>query len=197
MKKKGMKLSYEWKSYIDDAFNYIGESGKYIYFSIALFILSAGFGFVFSSQLGVLDNILKEIIDKTVNLNGIELILFIFSNNVNVSFLVIFLGVILGIFPFLNAISNGVVLGYVFSKVYQVSGFANFWMILPHGIFELPALFISMGLGIKLGLFIFSKTPIIELKKRFINSLKVFFFVIVPLLIAAAVIEGLLIYFFK
>ena len=197
MKKKSKKEVQKWKKHIDDAFEYIKDSRKYIYFSIVLFLICVFFGFAFSSHLGILDQLLKNIIDQTSGLSGVRLILFIFSNNLNVSFLVVFLGSILGIFPFLNAISNGVVLGYVFSKVYQVSGFADFWRILPHGIFELPALFISMGLGIKLGFFIFSKDKINELRKRFISSLKVFFFVIAPLLIVAAVIEGLLISLLK
>ena len=64
------------------------------------------------------------------------------------------------------------------------------------GDFELPALFISIGLGLKLGLFLFIRQP----KERFfnylINSLRVFIFIILPLLLLAAIIEGLLIAFF-
>jgi len=70
-------------------------------------------------------------------------------------------------------------------------------MIFPHGVFELPAVFISLGLGVRFGTFMFSKNALSELKHRFIGSIKVFFFVIMPLLVLAAIIEGVLITFFK
>ena len=61
----------------------------------------------------------------------------------------------------------------------------------------MPAVFISLGLGLKLGMFIFSKKPGLELRKRFFESLNVFLFIVVPLLIIAAIIEGILIFIFK
>jgi len=36
-----------------------------------------------------------------------------------------------------------------------IEGYGILWRLVPHGIFELPAVFISLGLGIKLGTFIF------------------------------------------
>jgi len=57
----------------------------------------------------------------------------------------------------------------------------------------LPALFISLGLGLRIGTFIFEKDKIKTLKIYLIKSIKVFFFVIIPLLVIAAVIEGSLI----
>jgi stage II sporulation protein M len=88
---------------------------------------------------------------------------------------------------------NGAVLGYVFSRVYVLYGASDFWRILPHGIFELPAIFIALGLGVKLGFFIFSGNIKQEFLRRFYYSFLVFLFVVVPLLIIAAIIEGLLI----
>jgi stage II sporulation protein M len=102
-----------------------------------------------------------------------------------------------GIYSFFNILSNGIVLGYVFSKLVDASKLTEFWRILPYGIFELPAIFISLALGIKLGMFIFSKEKIAELKIRFKESLIVFVFCVIPLLITAAIIEGVLISFFS
>jgi len=59
----------------------------------------------------------------------------------------------------------------------------------------LPAIFLSFGLGIKLGTFILQKKKIESFKDYFLNSLRVFFFVILPLLIVAAIIEGVLIHY--
>jgi stage II sporulation protein M len=177
----------------DSSLKYIKESRNYIYFVIILFFFSAIIGFFFPDNFRFIDAILKEIAEKASSLKGIDLIIFIFDNNIRSAFLGLILGVLLGVFPFINALSNGIVLGYVFSKVWQISGFADFWRILPHGIFELPAIFIALGIGIKLGMFVFSNNKMKEFKYRFWSSLKAFVSIIAPLLIIAAIIEGLLI----
>jgi len=64
---------------------------------------------------------------------------------------------------------------------------------LPHGIFELPAIIISFALGIKLGSFVFAKEPWAELRRFVINCIRIFFFIVIPLLVIAAIIEGILI----
>ena len=61
------------------------------------------------------------------------------------------LGIFLGIFPIITTISNGVILGYVLKRTAESVGVIEFWRLFPHGIFELPAVFISLGLGLKLG----------------------------------------------
>ena len=100
---------------------------------------------------------------------------------------------IFGIFPFFIAIYNGYVLGYVLKLVVGKIGFLEIWKLFPHGIFELPAVFISLGLGIKLGASLFAKNSDKEFLRRLKNSARVFFFIVLPLLVIAAVIEGSLI----
>ena len=105
------------------------------------------------------------------------------------------MGVFFGIYPIIGIIGNGVVLGYVFSLVIAEEGIVSLWKILPHGIFELPAIFIALGLGLKLGGFVFADKgkKFKELKKRFYQSVNAFLMVILPLLVLAAIIEGILI----
>ena len=195
VKRKGFFIGF--KRNVDESFNYISKGRRYIYFSISLFILSGLFGFFFNSHLSFINQFLKDILSQTSGLSYFPLIIKIFTNNAYVSLLSIILGFILGIVPLLNALTNGVVLGYVLAKVYAISGFTEFWKILPHGIFELPAVFISLGLGLKTGMALFSKKPVNEIKYRLIQSIKVFLFVVVPLLILAAIIEGTLIHFLE
>ena len=173
---------------IKKSIRYLKSSFNYIYIIIALFIVSATFGFIFAEKLSFLDEILREIISKTIYLNSYELTAFILMNNAIASLISIIGGIVVGIVPILSSIGNGAVIGYVLEKV----GIASFWRLLPHGIFELPAVFISFGLGIKLGFSIFNKK---KFRERFYNSILVFAFIIVPLLIIAAIIEGLLIHF--
>jgi uncharacterized membrane protein SpoIIM required for sporulation len=139
------------KTQFKEATSYLKESSNYIYFTIILFAISALFGFFYRSDLTFLNKIIEQIILKTQGLNAIELTFFILQNNLQSSFLAVIIGIALGIFPIINAISNGAILGYVFGLTYDISGVSEWWRILPHGIFELPAIFISIGLGIKLG----------------------------------------------
>ena len=104
---------------------------------------------------------------------------------------------VLGIYPVVATIANGFILGFVASMAVSSEGFFVLWRIFPHGIFELPAIFISFGLGLKIGTFIFQKKKFESFKKYFMNSLKVFLFIIIPLLIIAAIIEGGLIFLFS
>jgi stage II sporulation protein M len=77
----------------------------------------------------------------------------------------------------------------------QSSGLTSLLNLLPHGIFELPAIFISLGLGLKLGTTWFKKNIAETFRKYFWESLRVFVWIILPLLSVAAIIEGLLIAF--
>jgi stage II sporulation protein M len=126
-----------------------------------------------------------------------ELTSFIFRNNLQSSFFGMIFGVVFGIFPIITIIANGYLLGYVASVAVNAEGILSLWRILPHGIFELPAIFISLGLGLKLGTFIFQKEKIKSLKKNLIKSVKTFILIIIPLLIVAAIIESALIFIFQ
>jgi stage II sporulation protein M len=81
-----------------------------------------------------------------------ELISFIFLNNLQSSFFGMVFGIALGIFSMITSVLNGYLLGFVSSKAVYEGGILVLWRLFPHGIFELPALFLSTGLGLKLGL---------------------------------------------
>lgn len=182
---------------IKESLVYLRESKRYIFAISAVFLSSIIIGFAFYQEFGFLDEMLKQLIDKIEGLGIFETIFFIFQNNLRSAFLGLFLGIFLGAFPVIAALSNGIVLGYVFRKVLINSGFFEFWRILPHGIFEIPAVMIALGLGIKLGMFIFSGNIKKEFWIRTKNSVILFIFVIFPLLLLAALIEGLLIAAYK
>ncbi len=175
-------------------FDYIKESRDYVYLILGFFIFGAVLGAVFSDYLAViLKKILLELVERTRNLSALDLTFFIFNNNVSSSLFGLLFGIFLGIFPIFTALLNGIVLGFVLSLSWRISGVADFWRILPHGIFELTAVFISLGLGIKLGMFLFSKDIKKEFRKRFYESIKVFLLIVIPLLLLAAIIEAILI----
>jgi len=192
MRVKDFSLREQWK----DAKKYLYETKKYIYFIIGLFIVSTIFGLVFRGELTFINKLLENLINRTEGLNGFEMVIFILQNNMLSALSSFFLGIFFGIFPIIGTVTNGVVLGYVLGRSYEVAGLWIWWRLLPHGIFELPAIFISLGMGVKLGFTVLSgKNFKKEFKRRFYNSMNIFLLIVIPLLIIAAIIEGILIAF--
>jgi stage II sporulation protein M len=195
-KEKKLSLKTQWR----EAVSYLKESKHFIVISIILFIFGAIIGAIFQEELTPLINeVLKDLLRKTAGLNTFEMVFFILQNNLQSAFVSILIGLFLGIFPIVSDLTNGVILGYVLARASEVAGISSWWRLLPHGIFELPAIFISFSLGIRLGFsaFINKKYRVQEFKRRFYNSINVFLMVIIPLLIIAAIIEGILIGFLE
>lgn len=195
-KKKRDKNSLK-NSFID-SWKYLKSSRKFIYAIIVIFVASALVGFIFPIPEVILQKILEliqEILAKTEGLSFLGLFSFIFINNLEVSLIGMVAGILLGVFPIITSIGNGYLLGFVAKINAHEEGILSLWKILPHGIFELPAIFISLGLGLRLGLIIFKKKQG-TFRDNFLSSLKTFFFIVVPLLIVAALIESALIAFF-
>jgi len=193
MKKRGFNLKEEYKQ----SWDYIKKSQNFIYIIIGIFVVFTLIGFFATPSESLLNYVLEfiqELLEKTQGMNSVELIGFIFLNNLQSSFIGMIFGVVLGIFPILAAIGNGYILGFVSSLSVAEQGLGSLWRLLPHGIFELPAIFVSLGLGLKLGTFIFHKKRLESFKEFFWNSFRVFLFIVLPLLIIAGIIEGSLIF---
>jgi stage II sporulation protein M len=168
-----------------------------IYSIISIFFVFALLGFFIPVSKEIMDIILgylQQILEQTKDMSMLQLISFIFLNNLQASFLGLTFGLVLGIFPVLFTILNGYVLGIVASLSVSQEGIYSLLNLFPHGIFELPAVFISLGMGLKLGAFIFQKNKKEFFKKNISRSAKVFLFIILPLLLIAAIIEGVLIF---
>lgn len=162
-----------------------------------MFFVFAIIGFVFSGYLTIIDVLLRQIVTQVKDLSGIGLVAYIFLNNSQSALMSLVLGIGLGIVPVINAIFNGLVIGYVLSKVFVIGGFSEVWKILPHGIFELPAIFISLGVGMRLGTIFFDKLWKKKIAERIYRAALIFVFIIIPLLLIAAIIEGLVITLLK
>ena len=185
--------------------NYVKESKKFILVIIAVFFGFALAGFFIPAPENLKEwimNVIKEIFERTKGMNAEELTGFIFLNNARSSFLGMIFGVLLGIFPLYSSALNGWLVGFVSSASVREFGILSLWRLLPHGIFELTGVFISLGMGLRLGTLIFKKPKkekdvwkykVEILKKNLILSVKTFLLIVVPLLIIAAVIEGILI----
>lgn len=237
---KSVKKENFFRTQYRKSWSFIKESRNYIFASIAIFVFFTLVGFFVPLPEDVSRSILdmlKQILGRVQGLSWAGTIGFIFLNNVQSSFFGMVLGALFGVFPVIAAVINGYLLGFVASVAVGSGGLVSLWKIFPHGIFELPAVFISLGIGIKLGLwlivepfkFYWKKNKIISFlfilvyfptilltliynKKlrenmnfyisrnfpfNFQSSLRVFVFVVIPLLIIAAIIEGSLIFLLK
>jgi stage II sporulation protein M len=173
---------------------FLNETRWYVVFTLAIFAITFLIGFTFpiffrTEILQFIADMIRMLENKTT----FELITFIFLNNMKASFAAIVLGIGAGILPLISAIVNGYLIGFVAIEVASTEGIIVLWRLLPHGIFELPAIIFSIGIGLKIGRELFSKNIKEKLKHNFKEGLRFFVFVIFPLLVIAGIIEGILI----
>lgn len=181
----------------EKSFLYLKESKNFIWIAAGIFILFSLIGFFIYPPEEISEEIYKfmaELVKKTENMSQTKLILFIFFNNLKSSFIGMVSGIIFGIIPTIIALANGYLVGFVSNIAVNAEGISSLWRIFPHGIFELPAVFISLGLGIKIGISALNERKFGSFKGNLISSLRVFLLIVIPLLIIAAIIEGMLIF---
>jgi len=163
-----------------------------------------GFAFPIFFREEILD-MLRLLILELDGFGTLKLIWFIFLNNLQASFFAMMFGIFLGLFPLLVCVLNGYLLGFVAHEAVAAEGILMMWRILPHGIFELPAVIFSIGIGLRLGLQVIGR-GIGKLRGDaahvgasgdvgyvFVEGLRFFVFVVIPLLVLAGIIEGILI----
>jgi len=175
---------------------FLRESKVYFLIISILFLFSILIGCIFPIFfVELIAEFIKKIFEQTAGMDFWQLLIFILQNNIMTAFIGMMLGVLIGVFPIINTMMNGYVVGFVMNKAAEVGGAVVMWRLIPHGLFEIPALIISLGLGLRLGMFIFAKNK----KKDFIyaleNSFRVFLFVVIPLLLIAGLVETALIFF--
>lgn len=101
---------------------------------------------------------LADMIEKSRN-PTLTMIVIIFLNNAIKSILVIYLGALFGILPFLFLIVNGMLIGYLLKTSAELHG-GGYVMelilkgLLPHGILGIPAIIIACAYGMRFGVLV-------------------------------------------
>ncbi len=117
----------------------------------------------------------------------------VFLNNISVAAILFFGGFLLAIPTVGLGLLNFLILGAMFLRIAGEFGFLFFVAaVLPHGIFELPAIWLSMSLGVMLGARVLGIRYIggdHSLLETFKSCVLFFLVIIVPLFFIAAVVE--------
>ena len=174
--------------------------GLYPYLRTSLAIFGAGFviGLIIVTRFPPLTDYFQETIATFVKLfAGIprfKLAGAIFFNNAVKTLLAIVLGIVLGIVPTIFLLANGIALGVAWSVSVATRGpWISLLSLLPHGILELPAVFLGTSIGLSIGYHGVRRLAgnfEIHSGAEMVQGLRYFFTVIIPLLIAAALVEA-------
>jgi len=146
----------------------IKKSWTYTLIATAVMLLATIVGFLFPQlfEQQVL-SIIRSMLLQLEGLDTNELIIFIFLNNLKATFFAVVLGMFVGVFSIIMGIVNGYVIGFTMNMAVSESGVLILWRLIPHGIFEIPAILLSMGVGFYLGSrFLEKRFKIKSAKKR-------------------------------
>ncbi|WP_432775800.1 stage II sporulation protein M [Brevibacillus gelatini] len=148
---------------------------------------------------------LKEVADRIKESGGGVFATFwtIFSNNVLSALMMMALGLFFAFFPIIGMLTNGLLLGYIIAKSSEIG--ISPWLvfsagILPHGIFELPAVLFAAGIGIRLGILSLRSVGLLfaphnqeRVKNDWYDTLKQFpaaVMIVIGLLLIAGIVES-------
>jgi stage II sporulation protein M len=178
--------------------NYLGRLKPYLMTSLGLFGSGIIIGLLIMqrdpSLAGYFEDTLASFVKMFSGMSRIQLAAAIFLNNALKTLIAILLGSLLGLVPAIFLLANGVALGVAWTLS---SGARGPWLsllsLLPHGILELPAVFLGTSIGLMIGLAAFrrmTRRGEATLGSELTLALRYFCSVIVPLLFAAALVEA-------
>ncbi len=187
------------KGFTAEAMAYLIPLRPYLFVIITLFLLATAAGYASAYfNPGIIDELMgqfEETYGWIAEESPIMIMWFIFANNTLNSFVAMLLGTLFGIWPVIFILVNGFFIGVVvFSSVQEYGILVVLSALLPHGIIELPMIFISASIGLRLGVLAFQKIfntneNEIRFKYELFSAIKFFVTVIVPVLFIAAIIE--------
>lgn len=175
---------------------YVWDLRLYILAVIVIFAVFYVMGYLAAVSIPEVGNSVvsnfKEEVSPLKEMSPIGLMLGIFANNALKCLLVIVLGPAFGLVPAFFILANGLILGIVIgvtmtrtSLLYVLVG------VVPHGVIELPMVFISAAIGLKLGADVLR--AILGKKEGLFDKIKeallVYIVWIFPLLFLAAFVE--------
>ncbi len=168
-------------------------SRKFIYAAVGLFLIGICLGVVFADRFEAVMSLFRKSVQHYREKSTLMLIGTIFVRNFSALIISTLLGIVFGLVPAAAALVNGILVGTTIFGLAGTGNLLKLLLIVPHGIFELPAAMIAWGLGMWHGAWFFRRDRKETMKERRRKVVLAFFRYCLPLLIIAAIIEGLMI----
>lgn len=147
-------------------------------------------GWFFADALGFFQKAAGSLADKFEGKDGVDFVFSLFLHNLVATYVTMCLVTLWGLFPMVNTMANGLILGWIVKTATGPSLYDAAAMLVPHGIFEWPAMMVAWGVGLWRGAgYRFGTLPGTYFQ-RWKRSNQLFFLVVLPLLLAAAIVEG-------
>lgn len=193
--------SREWEKECDGSvrcFTVLRQNKIYLWAAFGLFVLGWALGALFTDSIlkvvqPSLDQ-LRQLAEQAKGQSAIATSGMIFTNNLRAAVTMLLLGILACVPTIISLLVNGMMIGVMLPQAGDhLFGMLAFG-ILPHGIFELPAIFIASAFGMKLGRVLL--VPLADKTRwqsfRFVwrEVLSVSWFLLALLLVAASV-EGM------
>jgi len=178
--------------------SYLIELRPYLKTSVVFFVIGIAIGLMIVSRYpglaGHFEDSVANFIRTFRGLPPFQLAGTIFLNNASKTLLAITLGALFGVIPGIFLLTNGVALGVVFTLAAQSKGlWLSLLSILPHGVIELPGVFLGTSIGLLVGnqaLKMLRRRSDAALMFELKRGIRFFCTVIVPLLLVAAFVEA-------
>ncbi len=126
--------------------------------SVLLFFIGMVVGYAFLDlNSPIIQSILRNMETVVEKIKTNDTVFFmirtIFLNNLFLAVLMILSGLLLGLYPMISLTVQGIMLGFIIKHLFSQGRTIGFVLlgILPHGILEIPGIFIASAYGIKLG----------------------------------------------
>lgn len=156
--------------------------------------------FLLGCALGALDptiflRLIRMTMSRTIaalaDRSFVAIALTIFANNITTCYLVLLTGALLTLGPAIALLVNGAALGAILRQAGLAHLGHTLLLIIPHGVFELPAFLLAGALGFWCGYPMF-RLRLREVGRRLLISTRIFIRTVVPLLLIAAFVEAFL-----
>jgi len=177
---------------------YLGRLKPYLTISLVLFGIGIVIGLVIMqrdpSLADYFEDTLASFVKRFSGMSRIQLAAAIFLNNTVKTLFAILFGALLGVIPAIFLLANGVALGVAWTLSSNARGpWLSLLSLLPHGVLELPAVFLGTSIGLMIGITAFKRLAgrgEAMVAAELAQALRYFCTVIVPLLVAAALVEA-------
>ena len=181
---------------ISELKKYAQSLKSYIIFSFLIFVFGILGGYFFAQNFPQqTEEIMKQLQSFFLSAkedSSFDLFIFILENNITNLLAILILGIFAGLIPLLAVFANGMLLGVIACVISEKLSWSFLIAgILPHGIFEIPALVLSAAIGIHIGVVAVKKLFRQETKfiNEFAEGLQFFIMVLIPIIFIAALIE--------